>query len=36
MVIRWLYCKLVAFEETKHLEGGTAQQSITQMWNGMQ
>lgn len=36
MMIQWIYCKLVAYDEVIPLvEGKVDQGSITQMWNGM-
>lgn len=36
LIIRWLYCKLVSFDEARRVETYNVKESVTQMWNGMQ
>lgn len=36
MVVRWLYCKLVTYDEIRRNVVFNEGESVTQMWNGMQ
>lgn len=36
MLVRWLYCKLVTYDEIKRNVVFDDNESVTQMWNGMQ